>query len=228
MVELNLDIDTRQKMGMSIHGLLFLVFLVYVGGLWYYDMTQHILEAALFILIVSTVVEFINLGGRLTHRSLVSNMVILIACIYFLMNGVGQTLSFADSIGLAAYPPNVNFLIVLGMDISFDLFSQIVTIPEVGVCVAFAILGGILINMGDAADNISLYMAGTLVATILPLIVCLGVLLGWIPPAEYFFALGGSAANILEFAAVLGIIVLILSVVYMFDDIISSATAGER
>ena len=166
--------------------------------------------------------EVITRGNKLEHRTLVMNMLLLVGCFYFLLNGLGQTFLYSNAIGLTAYPPNVDYIALSGLDQTAALFGEVFLLPEVGAVVAFAILGGILLNMGDAADNFTLYMVGSLIATILPLIVLLGILVGWIPPSEYFFNLGGSAAHILEFSAVLGIVVLILSVVYMFDDLIGS------
>lgn len=227
MVQFSISFENRRTISINLHAALVALYCCLAVFFWISNMKPYIFRMALVLLIVSTIFEVILRGDKLSHKSAVMNIGILVMCFYFLLNGLGQTFLFSNSIGLSAYPPNADFIALSGMDQTANLFGQIFAIPEVLACVAFAAFGGILINVGDASDNVTLYMVGTLIATTLPMFILLGILVGWIPPAEYFYQLGGSAAHLLEFSAVLGVVVLILSVVFMFDDIIGSVTFGE-
>jgi hypothetical protein len=222
-----MEFDGLQKIGFSLHAFIFLS----LGGLLMYlqfnNMREYTLTVFLVVLLASTLSEFLVLGSRITTEKLAVNLFILIGGCVVLLNGVSQTMLFTNSIGLSAYPPSVDIITLSGMQMSADLFSQVFSMPIMGAVIGFAILGGVLINVGDAMDNGSIYGAGALVATVMPMIILLSVLTGTIAPSDYFYQIGGSMANVLEFSALLGILLLVLTVVFLFDDLISSATAGE-
>ncbi|WP_287588331.1 hypothetical protein [Candidatus Borrarchaeum sp.] len=222
-----MEFDGLQKVGFSLHMFLFLSLWGLLIYLQYYNMQEYVLVVFLGVLFSSTFAEFLVLGSRITSEKITVNLFILIGGFFVLLNGVGQTLLFTNSIGLSAYPPSIDIITLAGMQLSADLFSQVFSMPIMGAVIGFAILGGVLINVGDAMDNGSLYGAGALVATVLPMIILIGVLTGTIAPSDYFYQIGGSMANVLEFSALLGVLLLVLTVVFLFDDLISSATAGE-
>jgi hypothetical protein len=218
----------KQKIALNFHSFMIILFFSLSVWFWISNQKTMIVSTGLAILITSTIVEVLLKGGNMSYKGLVMNMLILIGSFYFLLNGVGQTFLLTNSMGLSSYSPSVDYVVLAGVNTAPNLFAEVFSMPTTGAVIGFAILGGVLINVGDALDNGSIYASGALVATILPMIVLIAVLSGYIPPSDYFYQLGGSMANIMEFSALLGVLILILMVVFLFDDLISSATAGEE
>ena len=223
-----ISIENQRLLGMSIHLLLIITWFVIVALAYLTNNLSWIFKSVLVIMIISTVIEVINIGPDMRHRTLIYNLALLSICFFFLLNGLGQSMLFSNTIGLSAYPPNTPHITMIGLDMSGDLFAHVFELPEVGVVVGFGLFGMVLVNAGDAGNIDAAYIGGTIMVTVPAGGVLYAIFTGSIPPSEYFYSVGGSSATLLQFSAVLGVTIVLVMVTYMWDDFIGSVKGREE
>jgi len=144
-----------------------------------------------------------------------ARMVGILLSMFFLLNGVGVA-----SASIIANP-NAEFMSLSVSNNVGIVFSTILYDTKMMVSVGFVIFGLILVNIGDAQDSPDIYTVGSLAITVVPSIVIIFTVAGFIPPATIFLEFG-AMAPVAQAIGVMVVTMLLAAIGFMFDDVIKS------
>jgi hypothetical protein len=155
-------------------------------------------------------------GSQMSHFEALARMVGIILAVFFLLNGAG--VSSASIVSNA----NAEFMSLSVANNVGDVFATILYDTKMLVVVGFVLFGLVLVNLGDAQDSPDIYTIGALAITVVPSIMIIFTLIGWIAPNTLFLEFG-AMAPLAQSIGVMVITMFLAAVGFMFDDVIKSA-----
>lgn len=152
----------------------------------------------------------------MSHFEALARMVGILISMFFILNGVGVTSASIVS------NTNAEFMSLSVANTVGDVFASIIYDTKMLITVAFVIFGLVLVNLGDAQDSPDIYTVGSLAITVVPSIVIIFTLIGFIAPSPIFLEFG-ALAPLAQSIGVMVVTMLLAAIGFMFDDLIKSA-----